>query len=145
MAWCISFLSSIPTKPASCQWKELCRWFNFNKSNSSSTNFCHNWYLAIIGGFEYPSDYMYECRNDSKVSDTGLGKQCRHRSDCCGRSSLIKVYTVCKSVCIIWTNYSMVKPPCSSFRVVKVNFSGFRFFFLFLRQLVSPVISLTCA
>ena len=48
---------------------------------------------------------------------TGLGKQCRPRSD-----SLIRFYTVCHSVCIFWTNYSMVKQYCSNFRIVTTNF-----------------------
>ena len=26
------------------------------------------------------------------------------------RSSLIRVYTVCHSVCIVWTHYSMIEP-----------------------------------
>ena len=41
-----------------------------------------------------------------------LSKQCRPRSDCSSRSSLIRVYTVCHSICI----YSTVKPVCSIFR-----------------------------
>ena len=32
------------------------------------------------------------------------------------RSSLIRVYTVCHSVCIVWTHYSMVEPHSSDFR-----------------------------
>ena len=54
---------------------------------------------------------------------TGMGKQCRPRSDCSQRSSLIMVYTVCNAVCILWMQYSMVKPPCSNFRVITANFS----------------------
>ena len=34
---------------------------------------------------------------------------------------LIRVYTVCHSVCIFWMHYSMVKPPCSNFRGIKAN------------------------
>ena len=33
----------------------------------------------------------------------GLSKQGRPRSDCAQRSSLIRIYTVCQSVCIFWT------------------------------------------
>ena len=33
----------------------------------------------------------------------GMGKQCRHRSDCSYRSSLIRVVTVCYSICTILT------------------------------------------
>ena len=34
---------------------------------------------------------------------------------------LIRVYTVCNSLCIVWTHYSMVKPPCSNVRVITAN------------------------
>ena len=32
--------------------------------------------------------------------------------------SLIRVYTVCQSVCIFWTYYSVVKRYCASFRII---------------------------
>ena len=51
---------------------------------------------------------------------TGLGKQCRPRSDC--SYSLTRVYTVCNSLYIVWTHYSMVKPPCSNVRVITADF-----------------------
>ena len=38
------------------------------------------------------------------------------------RSSLIRVYTVCHSVCIVWTHYSMVEPHSSNFRVITTTF-----------------------
>ena len=46
------------------------------------------------------------------------------------RSSLIRVYTVCHSVCMVWTHYSMVEPhTCSSnFRVITTKFLGVRIF-----------------
>ena len=34
------------------------------------------------------------------------------------RSSLISVYTVYHSVCIIWTHYSVVKWYCSNYRII---------------------------
>ena len=37
-------------------------------------------------------------------------------------SSLIRVYTVCHSTCIIWTHYSMIEPHSSNFRVITTNF-----------------------
>ena len=42
--------------------------------------------------------------------------------------SLIRVYTVCHSVCIVWTHYSMVEPHSSNFRVITTNFLGVRIF-----------------
>ena len=43
-------------------------------------------------------------------------------------SSLIRVYTVCHSVCIVWTHYSMVEPHSLNFRVITTNFWGVRIF-----------------
>ena len=44
------------------------------------------------------------------------------------RSSLFRVYTVCHSVCIVWTHYSLVEPHSSNFRVITTNFLGVRIF-----------------
>ena len=41
---------------------------------------------------------------------------------------LISVYTVCHSVCIVSTLYSMVEPHGSNFRVITTNFWGVRIF-----------------
>ena len=38
--------------------------------------------------------------------------------------SQIRVYTVCHSVCIVWTRYSMVDPHSSNFRVITTNILG---------------------
>ena len=35
---------------------------------------------------------------------------------------LLGVYTVCHSVCIVWTHYSMVEPHSSNFRVITTIF-----------------------
>ena len=45
---------------------------------------------------------------------------------------LIRVYTVCNSVCILWVHYSLVKPSCSNFRVTTANFSGVQIFRTFI-------------
>ena len=44
--------------------------------------------------------------------------------------SLIRVYTVCHSVCIVWTHCSMVelRTSSSNFRLVTTNFLGVRIF-----------------
>ena len=42
------------------------------------------------------------------------------------RSSLIRVYTVCHSVCIVWTHYSIVESHSSNFRVITTNVLGVR-------------------
>ena len=44
------------------------------------------------------------------------------------RSSLIRIYTVCHSVCIVWTHYSMEEPHSSNFRVITTNFLGIPIF-----------------
>ena len=45
---------------------------------------------------------------------TGLGKQCR--------PSLIRVFTVCYSICIFWWHFSAVRRICSNFRVITAIF-----------------------
>ena len=74
---------------------------------------------------------------------TGLSKQCRPRSDC----SFRRVYTVCHSICIfLWTHFSMVKPPCSNFRVITANFSGvksFRIFTVNIQQFLRHVMTVS--
>ena len=45
-----------------------------------------------------------------------------------GQTVQIWVCTVCHSVCIVWTHYSMVEPHSSNFRVIKTNFLGVRIF-----------------
>ena len=41
---------------------------------------------------------------------------------------LLRVYTVCHSVCIVWTHYSMVEPRSSNFRVMTTNILDVRIF-----------------
>ena len=61
-------------------------------------------------------------RNDPKFSD---------RYAWANRSSLIWVCTVCHSVCIVWTHYSMVEPHSSNFRMITTNVLGVRIFLKF--------------
>ena len=35
--------------------------------------------------------------------------------------SLIRDYTVCHSICIVWTHYAMVEPHSSNFTVITTN------------------------
>ena len=44
------------------------------------------------------------------------------------RLLLIRVDTVCHSVCIVWTHYSMVEPHSSNFRVIRTIFLGVQIF-----------------
>ena len=93
-------------------------------------------FYAIILNAWYPDKKKY--RNDPKFLDRYAransadpvcpGKQCGPRSDCSKRSSLIRVYTVCNSLCIVWTHYSMVEPDSSNFRVITTNVRIFRKF-----------------
>ena len=57
--------------------------------------------------------------NDPKFSDTQVWA---NSADLDQRSSLIRSYTVCNSLCIFWMQYSKVKPSCSTFRVITENF-----------------------
>ena len=40
----------------------------------------------------------------------------------------IRLYTICHSVYSFWMHYSMVKPPCSKFRVITAILSGVQIF-----------------
>ena len=44
------------------------------------------------------------------------------------RSSLIRAFTVCNSLCIFWMHYSKETPSYSTFRVITTNFLGVRIF-----------------
>ena len=67
-------------------------------------------------------------RDDRYFSDRQV---CANSADPDQRSSLIWVYTVCHSICIIWTYYSMANPHFSIFKVYS-NFTGVRTFRLFM-------------
>ena len=58
-----------------------------------------------------------------------MSKQCRPRSDCSYRISLIWVYTVCHCFYIFWTH--MLKPPCLNFRIITAIISGVPTFTMF--------------
>ena len=51
---------------------------------------------------------------------------------------LIRVYTVCHSVRIVWTHYSMVEPHRSNFRVITTNILGVQIFRKFTVMLKPP-------
>ena len=68
---------------------------------------------------------MYILQRSKVFRQIGLGKQCRPRSNCSSgpsRSSLIRVYTVCHSIGMFWTHYSIVEPHCSNFRNITAIF-----------------------
>ena len=73
-------------------------------------------------------------RNDPKFLDryawanSADPDQTAPRGAVCSRSSLIRVCTVCLSICIIWTHCSMVEPHSSNFRVITTNYLGVRIF-----------------
>ena len=71
--------------------------------------------------------YVYNKHRDlSKGSNSCFNKQCRPRSDCSKRSSLIRVYTVCHSICTLCTIFSVEKPLYLNFReiIYVAKFSG---------------------
>ena len=64
-----------------------------------STSLAYVWNSQIVLLFEALNSRQYY-HNDLSFGQTGLGNQCRPRSDC----SLIRVYTVCHSISIFWTH-----------------------------------------
>ena len=50
------------------------------------------------------------------------------RTDLDFKISVALVYTVCHSICIIWTHYSMAEPQKSNFRVITTHFWGVQIF-----------------
>ena len=65
------------------------------------------------------------------LGQIGWSKQCRPWSDCSLRSSLIRVYSVCYSVCIFWTQCCIVKSNCSNCRTLTVIILGVPVFRIF--------------
>ena len=68
------------------------------------------------------------------------------RTDLDFKISVALVYTVCHSVCIVWTHYSMVEPHNSNFRVITTNILGVRIsrkftLFIFMVHFVAVVCS----
>ena len=51
----------------------------------------------------------------------------------------ISIYTICHSVCIFWTYYSMVELLCSDFRVITATFSDVQIFRNFMEAKVVPI------
>ena len=68
----------------------------------------------------------YYYRNDPKFSDRQAWANSADPDQTA--PSLIRVYTVCHSVCIVWTHYCMVKPHSSNFRVITTICLGVRIF-----------------
>ena len=81
----------------------------------------------------------YSYRNDPKFSDGYAWANSADPDQT--RSSLIRVYTVCHSVCIVWTHYSMVEPHSSNFRVITTKFLGVRIFRKFTVTLAVDILS----
>ena len=98
----------------------------------------HPWNAEICPGFPPPQaalhiilsnegDAVY--RNDPKFSDRYAWANSSDPDQTAPLgSSLIRVYTVCHSVCIVWTHYSMVEPQSSNFRGITTMFLGVRIF-----------------
>ena len=63
------------------------------------------------------------------IGQAGFGWQCRIWSDCSWRSALIRVYTVCQSVCILWMHNCKVKQLFSALRVITAIFRFIRIYY----------------
>ena len=66
--------------------------------------------------------------NDPKFSDRYAWANSADPDQTAPRGSLIRVYPVCHSVCIVWTHYTIVEPLSSNFRVITTNVLGVRIF-----------------
>ena len=70
-----------------------------------------------LSGIKFP---CFSLKSDTVMTlsfwTDGLGKQCRPRSDRSSRSSLIRVFTVCYSICIFLSKFPKVWPLCFNFR-----------------------------
>ena len=80
--------------------------------------------------------YRTVYRNDPKFSDRYAWA---NSADPDQTAPLIRVYTVCNSVCIVWTHYSMVEPHSSNFRMITTNILGVRIFRKFMVFLLFPM------
>ena len=78
--------------------------------------------------------FLKSYQNDPKFSDRQVLANSAD-PDQTAPSSLIRVYTVCHSVCIFWTHFSVVKWYCSNFRIITVFFSCVRIFRSFMVSL----------
>ena len=97
--------------------------FGISWKPSSRPFFC-TCYNKQANSSTYPAcSFCY--RNFPKFSDRQVWA---NSADPDQRSSLIRVYTVCNSLCIIWMDYSKETPSCSTFRVITTNFLGVRIF-----------------
>ena len=65
--------------------------------------------------------------------------QCRLRSDCSWKSCLIRVYTVCHSICIFWMHYCMVESHCYNFRIITATVR--LQFYVWLFKIISLILS----
>ena len=79
-------------------------------------------------------------RNDPKFSD-----RYARANSADPDQSLIRVYTVCQSVCIVWTHYSVVEPHSSNFRVITTNFLGVRIFRKFTVVILDFTVHFSCS
>ena len=74
----------------------------------------------------YSQQEEWNYRNDPKFSDRYAKADSADPDQTA--PSLIRVYAVCHSVCIVWTHYSMVEPHDSNVRVITTNLLGVRIF-----------------
>ena len=85
--------------------------------------------MGMVSIFDYMQEIVADgtvsYRNDPKFSADKFGQTVQTQIRL---SSLVRVYTVCHSVCIDWTRYSMAEPHISNFRVITTNFLGVQIF-----------------
>ena len=64
----------------------------------------------------------HQYHKNPKISDGQIWATSADPDQTAPRSSLIRVYTVCNSLCIFWMHNSKEMPSYSTFRVITANF-----------------------
>ena len=99
-----------------------------SEDRSAWTSACPGWSETSLGAqiillvLSWSGSYYYNLLylqwSSEVFGQTCLCKQIRLLL----RNSLIRVYTVCQSICIFWTNFSVVKRQSSNFRIITAIF-----------------------
>ena len=111
------------------QWNSVYGWEDFTSredrtrfARSGGQRLTHYWFRSDVSGLSFwQSTKHNSCLLPYKfyvLGQVGLSKQCRPRSDCFWRSSLIRVYAVCHSISIFWMHSCKVSSNFSIFTTI---------------------------
>ena len=85
---------------------------HLNKQTSNNDGMCVPYFGQSLSGDLFYCTVM--------IQSTDMPGQTVQTQIRLPRNSLIRVYTVCHSVCIVWTHYPMVEPHSSNFLGVRI-------------------------